>query len=130
MKQLLQAFLPVFLLCTLGLFVPVHAQEAPSSLPIPTAESEPVSEALLSHAYPNPFRSNTSFDLTVKKRQSVKVEVFNMLGRRVRLIYQGPVQTGETRMFTFEASNLPNGIYLVRVTGEHFALTRQVTLLQ
>ena len=130
MKQLLQAFLPVLLLCTLGLFVPVHAQETPSFLPVPTAESKPDSEALLSHAYPNPFRSNTSFDLTVQKSQTVKIEVFNMLGRRMRLIYQGPVQAGETRVFAFEAGSLPSGIYLIRVTGEHFAATRQVTLLQ
>jgi hypothetical protein len=84
----------------------------------------------LSAAYPNPFRTRTQFDLSVKQTQRVSVEVYNILGRRVRTIYDGVMRTGDARTFTIEARGLPSGLYLYRVRGEHFTAARRVTLVQ
>lgn len=85
---------------------------------------------VLSAAYPNPFNPRTTFSLTVEQEQEVTVEVFSLLGQRVRTLYDGIMEAGETRTFTFEAGNLPSGIYLYRVQGATFTATRQVTLLK
>lgn len=92
--------------------------------------SEKPDEFTLSAAYPNPFNPQTSFSLTVDVRQEVTVEVFNLLGVRVRQLYHGEMQSGEPREFTFVADDLPSGIYLYRVQGETFLATRQMTLLK
>jgi hypothetical protein len=84
----------------------------------------------LSAAYPNPFNPRTSFTLTVAETQPVRVEVFNLLGLPVKLLYNGTLEGGETKTFTFEAEDLPNGIYLYRVQGKSFTATRQMTLLK
>ena len=84
----------------------------------------------LSAAYPNPFNPRTSFSLTVREAQNVRVEVFNLLGLPVKMLYTGPMDAGETRTFTFDAGDLPSGIYLYRVQGKSFTATRQVTLLK
>ncbi len=85
---------------------------------------------VLSAAYPNPFNPSTTFSLSVEDRQQVSVEVYNTLGQRVRMLYQGMMEEGETRTFRFEAGDLPSGIYLYRVTGKEFVATRHITLLK
>ena len=85
---------------------------------------------VLSGAYPNPFNPRTSFSLTVKERQEVTVEVFNLLGIRVKRLFEGTMESGETRTFVFEADDLPSGIYLYRARGQKFTATRQMTLLK
>lgn len=85
---------------------------------------------VLSAAYPNPFNPTTSFSLTVREKQSVKVEIYNMLGQPVKLLFKGSMESGETRTFTFDAGDLPTGIYLYRVQTNLFSAARQVTLLR
>lgn len=85
---------------------------------------------VLSAAYPNPFNPATRFTLTVAERQTVSVEVFNTLGQRVQMIYNGLMDAGESRTFVFDAGSLPSGIYLYRVTGRTFTQTRNVTLMK
>jgi hypothetical protein len=85
---------------------------------------------VLSPAYPNPFNPATRFTLSVAERQSVVVEVFNTLGQRVQLLYSGTMDRGESRTFVFDASSLPSGIYLYRVTGRNFQETRNITLMK
>ena len=84
----------------------------------------------LSAAHPNPFNPTTRFTLTVQASQDVRVEVFNLLGQRVRLLHDGPLEAGEARAFTFEAADLPSGLYLYRAQGETFAASGQVTLIK
>ena len=90
-------------------------------------EAEPYT---LSAAYPNPFRTRTRFDLRVKKTQRVAVEVYNLLGQRVRTLFEGRLRAGNERTFAFEAGSLPSGLYLCRVKGETFTAARRVTLVQ
>ena len=84
----------------------------------------------LSEAYPNPFNPATQFTLAVDRRQTVSVEVFNLLGQRVRTLFAGTLEANAPRTFTFDARDLPSGLYLYRVSGETFAATRQMTLLK
>lgn len=126
MKQPLR-FLPAFLLILAAAFAawPAYAQEAP-----PVPEPEQALPFVLSPAHPNPFNPATQFTLSMQATQEVRVEVFNMLGQRVRLLYDGVLEAGEERTFTFDANDLPSGLYLYRAQGKSFVTTRQVTLLK
>ena len=84
----------------------------------------------LSAAYPNPFNPRTQFTLSVRETQEVRVEVFNLLGQRVRLLHEGPLEASREHSFTFEAGDLPSGLYLCRAQGETFVSSEQVTLLK
>lgn len=129
MKQALRSFIVALLVGSSCFLLPAQAQDVPSALP--SVESEQWDDgATLSHASPNPFRSRTSFDLTVRQGQDVKVEVFNLLGRRVQQLYDGYLSAGATHTITLEGHDLPNGLYLVRAEGQTFAATRQVTLIK
>ena len=82
----------------------------------------------LTEAYPNPFSDRTQFTLRVAEAQAVEISVYNVLGRRVAALFQGTLSADEERTVVFDAGGLPAGAYFVRVSGETFAETRQVTL--
>jgi hypothetical protein len=90
----------------------------------------PVRASLLSAPYPNPFAAQTRIDLTLDRPETVRVEVLDVLGRRVALLHQGGLAAGTPHTFQVDGSALPGGVYLYRVTGETFAETRRVTLVK
>ena len=85
---------------------------------------------VLTAAYPNPFKPSTSFSLMVKRRQQVEVAIYDALGRLVRTLYRGTMEAEQARAIVFEASDLPNGLYVIRALGETFVATRKVMLIK
>ncbi len=85
---------------------------------------------VLSSAYPNPFTSQARFDVTLERTQSVRIEVFDVLGRQVGVLYEGTLAAQTPHTFEISGRDLPSGLYLYRVTGETFAQTRSLTLLK
>lgn len=120
------------LLLTAVLMIPALPSASAQALRAPSVseEADVPKGYVLSAAYPNPFNPTTTFTLSVREAQHVRVEVFNLLGLPVKLLYSGPMEAGETKSFTFDAGDLPSGIYLYRVQGKTFTATRQVTLLK
>lgn len=97
--------------------------------PAPYAEARVLpDEGALSPAYPNPFTSRTSLTLRASEAQAVRVDLFDVLGRRVRTLFEGTVRPGAPVDVRVEASGLPPGLYVVRADGEMFRATRRVTL--
>lgn len=93
------------------------------------AEAGPLADGFaLSAAYPNPFTTATTFTLRVATPQRVRVEAFDLLGRRVAVLHDGPVAADAPLALAFDAAGLPAGLYVYRATGETFRATRRVTL--
>ena len=104
----------------------VQAQAASAAT---SAGVSPSDGATFSGPSPNPFAVRTEFSLTVPKTQTVTVDVFNVLGQRVRTLYEGTLRADQTRTFVLRAGTLPNGLYLCRAQGEDFVITRRVMLV-
>ncbi|MEP0546036.1 MAG: T9SS type A sorting domain-containing protein [Rhodothermales bacterium] len=85
---------------------------------------------VLGGAYPNPFTSLSRFDVTVERAQSVRVEVFDVLGRRVGVLHEGTLAAQTPHTFEIDGQDLPSGMYLYRVTGETAVQTRSLVLLK
>ena len=84
----------------------------------------------LGELHPNPFGSATRFALEVAEAQDVTVVVYDVMGREVVRLHDGPLAAGQRHDFTVDGAALASGVYLVRVTGQAFAETRRVTLLR
>jgi hypothetical protein len=84
----------------------------------------------LSGAHPNPFYPNTEFTLSVGQDQIVRVEVFDVAGRRVSTVHDGPFRSIDPRPFTFDGSGLPSGVYFIRAEGETSVSVVKVMLLR
>jgi hypothetical protein len=83
-------------------------------------------------AYPNPLPAGTAatVDVAVRTAQDVTVALYDVLGRRVRTLHDGPLPAQETTALRLAAGGLASGVYLVRVTGERFQTTRRVTIVR
>ncbi len=85
---------------------------------------------LISSAYPNPFNPQSQFTLAVAQEQQVTAELFNTLGQRVAVLFQGTVEANQAQQLTIDGAGLASGMYVVRVNGERFADAFSVTLLK
>ena len=69
---------------------------------------------VLAPVYPNPTASDATVRLDLATAQAVRVAVFDVLGRRVAVLHDGPLGAGAHRL-DLDASALPIGTYFVRV---------------
>ncbi len=79
----------------------------------------------LTRIYPNPFNPSTTVVVGLPRASELRLEVFNLMGRRVALLHAGPVSEGYHR-FAFDGSGLGSGLYFVRahVPGELDAMRK------
>ena len=87
-------------------------------------------EYVLSNAYPNPFNPQTTFSLSVVRAQDVTIELYDMTGRRIQTLFQGPLSANSSHQFTIDGSQLSSGIYLYRASGDHFTSSKPITLIK
>jgi len=85
---------------------------------------------VVSKVYPNPFNPEASLSFGVRQEQAVRIELFNMLGQRVKVLYEGRPSAGTTKTLRIDGSDLNSGVYLLRVQGERFVDTQTITLVK
>lgn len=83
----------------------------------------------LSAAYPNPFADRATFTLRLDDAQRVRVELYDVRGRQVALIHDGPLAASEHR-FEIDGAGLAAGTYLYVASGERFRDEGRVTLVR
>ena len=67
--------------------------------------------------YPNPVRETASFDLTARESQSMQVEVYNTLGKRVYR-EEREVRPQDPTFLSIDVSQWASGVYFLRLRGE------------
>lgn len=94
------------------------------------SEEEAVPGALaLDLAGPNPFRRATTLALTMTETDWARVAVYDMLGRRVAVLHDGPLTVGTHRL-ALEADALSAGVYVVRAAVRGAVVTRALTVVR
>ncbi|NND72290.1 MAG: T9SS type A sorting domain-containing protein [Rhodothermales bacterium] len=84
----------------------------------------------LTAAYPNPFNPETQFSLLLRNEQTVRIEVYDVSGRRVQVLHNGNLAALERHSFRIDGSTLSSGTYIVRVAGEDFTDSQSLSLLK
>jgi len=73
-------------------------------------------------ANPNPFSTKLNVRFRARQSANARVELFDMQGRSVHLLYSGKMSAGETKEKELETSELPDGIYILQfVNGKHIS---------
>jgi len=79
--------------------------------------------------YPNPFNSSTSFLFELQFHSNVKLEVFNLLGRKLARLTDKPYAAGSYQIL-WRPENLPSGKYLCRIVTSGKSEVISITLLK
>ena len=85
----------------------------------------------LSQNYPNPFNPSTEIVYYLDESGPVRLEVFDMAGKRIATLVEAVLPQGEHRV-RFDAGGLPTGTYVYRLTIGSGAktLTKTMTLVR
>jgi hypothetical protein len=83
----------------------------------------------LSQNYPNPFNPSTKINFELKNASHVKLTVHNILGQNVAELVNGFRNAGSYEL-TFEAENLPTGMYIYTLETADIKVSKKMTLLK
>jgi len=84
----------------------------------------------LNQNYPNPFNPVTTINYGIPRQSSVRLEVFDMLGRRVATLLDSERQAAGYYSIQFNASALASGTYIYRLEVANVVLTKKLTLIK
>ncbi len=83
----------------------------------------------LSQNFPNPFNPVTQINYSILKSENVKLYVFDVLGKVVKIICNEKKSAG-SHTVEFNASKLASGIYFYRLETDNFKDTKKMILLK
>jgi len=101
---------------------------------IPDERHELPTKFTLSQNYPNPFNPTTTIEYSVPSRTDVTIEIFNVLGQRVRTLVNEEKTAGSYRVEwngrSDDGRSLSSGVYLYRFETGDFIDTKKMLLLK
>lgn len=97
--------------------------------PVAVEETTQAGAFVLHPAYPNPLASHATVGLDLPTAQAVRVAVFDLLGREVAVLHNGPLAAGGHDL-VLDAARLPSGVYVVRAMGPGLAALQRFTLVR
>lgn len=83
----------------------------------------------LSQNFPNPFNPTTLIEYELASAGDVRLEVFDMLGRKVATLVNERQSAGAHRA-NFNASNLSSGVYFYTIQSGRFSQTKKMLLVK
>jgi hypothetical protein len=104
------------------------ARNASAGIPL-----QPV-EYMLAQNFPNPFNPSTTIRYALSKRSRVTLEIFNLLGEKVRTLVNTEQPTG-FYVATWDGTtdtgiSAASGVFLYRLTAGEFRATKKLILLR
>jgi photosystem II stability/assembly factor-like uncharacterized protein len=83
----------------------------------------------LSQNYPNPFNGASEIRFRISGVAEVNLRVIDLLGRDVAVLVHEPKTPGSYAV-TFDASNLPSGVYFYRLQAGSYVETKKLLLVR
>lgn len=83
----------------------------------------------LSQNYPNPFNPVTQINYAVAKAGFITLSVYDVLGNRVKTLFDGTKLSGNYSV-SFDASDLPSGVYFYTLIADGFRDTKRMVLIK
>ena len=88
----------------------------------------------LENNYPNPFNPSTQIAFKISKTAKVSLDIYNILGTRVKNIVTKTFSPGEYK-FTWNGTDdkgntLASGVYIYSLSSDYFTSSKKMTLLK
>jgi hypothetical protein len=95
----------------------------------PTTNTATITEYALHQNYPNPFNPETNISFDLVEAGEVTLTVYNSTGQTVATLVNGEMNSGRHSV-TFDASNLPSGLYIYRLNATDFTAVKKMVLMK
>jgi len=79
--------------------------------------------------YPNPFNPNTTIKFEVPKTTDVKLVLYDLLGRELKVLFEGEAKAGVTEV-SVSAKELNSGIYFYRLSTSNHSSSKKLIVLK
>ncbi|UCC78520.1 MAG: T9SS type A sorting domain-containing protein [Candidatus Zixiibacteriota bacterium] len=103
---------------------------------VTSVENQPVipESWLLYQNYPNPFNSQTNIRFSIPDESSVKVDIFDTLGRKVRSLLDNQLQAGEHTINwdgrSGSGERMSSGVYFYNLKTDTFEDSKKMVILK
>jgi DNA-binding beta-propeller fold protein YncE len=87
-------------------------------------------EYFLAQNYPNPFNPITQISFFVRNTTHASLTVYNLLGQKVATLFNEVAAANTVYSFSFDAKNLPSGIYLYSLRSSNGHEVKRMCLLK
>ena len=84
---------------------------------------------ILSHPYPNPFNPQVMIPITLAREAHIQLRIYDIHGRLVISIADDVLPAGK-KLFSWDGSQYPSGVYIVRCQAGHVMQTEKIILLK
>jgi len=88
----------------------------------------------LEQNYPNPFNPYTSFDFALPRQSQVTIDIFNVLGQKIKTLADGEYEAGRYTISwdgtNDNGSSAATGIYFYKMIADNFQDTKKLILLK
>ena len=79
--------------------------------------------------YPNPFNASTLIRYELPQSSQVKIEIYDLLGRKVTTLYDGEKQAGHHYVI-WNTGDFSSGIYFYKLRAGEYSESRKMMLLK
>ena len=83
----------------------------------------------LSKLYPNPFNPSTEVSFSLPMDNHVRLAAYDVRGQEVDVIFEGAQSVG-SHSYTWNASNLPSGVYYIRLQAGDLVTSQKALLVK
>ena len=83
----------------------------------------------LEQNYPNPFNPTTTIEFYLSENNFTKLDIYNAIGKHVKSIVNQELDKGKHEI-TFNATNLPSGIYFYKLEQGTYTILKKMVLLK
>ncbi len=84
----------------------------------------------LEQNYPNPFNSGTIIEFTLSNSEKVTLELFDVLGQKIKTLYDRQEMSAGKHRLQFDATELPSGLYFYRIDAGEFKKSKKMLLVR
>jgi hypothetical protein len=84
---------------------------------------------VLSQNFPNPFNPTTQITFSLPEAEYASLKVFNLIGEEVATLVEQQLPAGSYK-FNFDASKLPSGLYIYRLSAGTHSQSKKLMLLK
>ena len=96
---------------------------------ITKSESQIPTDYTLSQNYPNPFNPSTEIKFDIPKPSYVKLIVYDVLGREIKILVNEKLNAGRYRI-DWDGSSYPSGVYFYKMVTDEYVSVKKMLMIK